>query len=406
MQIYKEIAPRFVNEFSCTGTDCPMTCCQGWNIYIDKKTHLSYVNASNDVIAASAKEHLLLTRKGKNHYSVVKFNDQGLCPFVDEQQLCSIQREMGAKALSKTCSVYPRIKKEYLNATRHSMTLSCPEVVRLVLFDPQSMLLEERASLKAWTRKNQPEQRVRDDERSQIIHLFAWNIIKSPSLRVEENLMALAHFILYLQRIEFDVYRRLDDIEAYYHGLLDTLRAEETLLAPQHTAESVALKIKSLSVLGKYVASRDNRSRYIREGHRLLAEFIDPQPTSSAAALEEKFSRIEAQWQTLCGSSCLSAPHVLRNYLLYKIYHSNFPQNSLATLLRQFSLLVLDYFYIKQLIAVRSLNEPLTEEVVLKTIASFAEKTMHSSVIGIELNEALDMINSGDDLSCLLLLGQ
>lgn len=31
---------------------------------------------------------------------------------------------------------------------------------------------------------------------------------------------------------------------------------------------------------------------------------------------------------------------------------------------------------------------------------------MHSSVIGIELNEALDMINSGDDLSCLLLLGQ
>ena len=133
--------------------------------------------------------------------------------------------------------------------------------------------------------------------------------------------MALAHFILYLQRIEFDVYRRLDDIEAYYHGLLDTLRAEETLLAPQHTAESVALKIKSLSVLGKYVASRDNRSRYIREGHRLLAEFIDPQPTSSAAALEEKFSRIEAQWQTLCGSSCLSAPHVLRNYLLLYLIH-------------------------------------------------------------------------------------
>ena len=383
-----------------------MTCCQGWNIYIDKKTHLSYINSSNSTIATVAQKHLQLTRKGKKQYSVVSFDSQGLCPFIDEKKLCSIQREMGAKALSKTCSIYPRLNKEYLNRTRYSMTLSCPEVVRLVLFDPQSMLLDERIRLKASIRKGKIVLNKREDERSQIIHLFSWGIIKSPSLCVEENLMALAHFILYLQRSNFDVYSRLDDIEAYYHELLHMLRSHETLFTRKYTSESVVLKLKSLSILGKCIALRDSRSNYIRNEHRLLAEFINLQCDNSIDKLEEKFSQIDTQWRTLCSSSCLSEPHVLRNYLLYKIYHSNFPQNSLSTLMRQFSLLVLDYFYVKQLLSARSFNDELTEDVLIKTIASFAEKTMHSSTVSIQLNEALDAINSGDDLSCLLLLGQ
>lgn len=41
----------------------------------------------------------------------------------------------------------------------------------------------------------------------------------------------------------------------------------------------------------------------------------------------------------------------------------------------------------------------------MKTIAGFSEKTMHNNSIDARLDFAIDKINGGDDLSCLLLIG-
>ena len=37
-----EITPNYVNKFKCLGSECIDTCCQGWMISIDKKTHNKY----------------------------------------------------------------------------------------------------------------------------------------------------------------------------------------------------------------------------------------------------------------------------------------------------------------------------------------------------------------------------
>ena len=42
---------------------------------------------------------------------------------------------------------------------------------------------------------------------------------------------------------------------------------------------------------------------------------------------------------------------------------------------------------------------------VMKTIASFSEKTLHNQTIDARMDFAIDKINGGDDLSCLLLIG-
>lgn len=73
--------------------------------------------------------------------------------------------------------------------------------------------------------------------------------------------------------------------------------------------------------------------------------------------------------------------------------------------MRQVYRLVLDYFYLKHLLCVKSLEEMPDEMAVLKTVASLAEKTLHSSTIDRRMDKAIDMINAGDDLSCLLLIG-
>ena len=36
------VSPEYLQKFECLGTSCSDTCCQGWNINIDKNTHEKY----------------------------------------------------------------------------------------------------------------------------------------------------------------------------------------------------------------------------------------------------------------------------------------------------------------------------------------------------------------------------
>ncbi|PDP93082.1 flagellin lysine-N-methylase [Enterobacter cloacae] len=406
MQIHKTIKPIFVCKFHCVGPECLMTCCgRNWSISIDKKTHQKYVLSSRADIASIAKENLVLLRKGKNSYSRVKLNEKGECPFVDENKLCMIHRDLGEEALSHTCSTYPRSSTRYQDETRHTLTLSCPEVVRRVLFDPDAMLLQEQDELVAGYKTNLIGQRQSASQTQQVIHLFAWNLIQSPSGNIEENLMALAQFILCLQHVNFDLHNRFAEVEDFYEALLNELQSGKSLLSSGHLAKSNAMKYLALSVMGTNVAKDSARDGFILEGHQQIASYLDVAGISDEAELEAKFDAINQQWHRLCETSCLSEPYVLRNYLLYKLYSSYFPGKNMATIMRQFYRIVLDFFYIKCVFSVRSMQGEIDQQVVMKTIASLSEKTMHRSDMDARMDFAIDKINGGDDLSCLLLIG-
>jgi lysine-N-methylase len=382
-----------------------MSCCRGWTINIDKKTHQKYVLSSHAGIAAIAKENLILQRKGKSNYSRVRLNEKGDCPFIDENKLCMVHRDLGEEALSHTCSTYPRSSTRYQDETRHTMTLSCPEVVRRVLFDPDAMLLQEQDELVARYKTNLIGQRQSVSQTQQVIHLFAWNLIQSPSRNIEENLMALAQFILCLQHVNFDLHNKFSEVENFYGALLNELQSGKSLIDFGNLANSNAMKYLALSVMGTNVAKDSARDGFILEGHQQIAAYLNIAGSDDAAELEAKFDKINQQWHKLCEDSCLSEPYVLRNYLLYKLYSSYFPGKNTATVMRQFYRVVLDFFYVKFILSVKSMQGEIDQQVVMKTIASLSEKTMHNSTIDARMDFAIDKINGGDDLSCLLLIG-
>ncbi|EOU46691.1 MULTISPECIES: flagellin lysine-N-methylase [unclassified Escherichia] len=404
MQIHKVIKPEFVKKFSCVGPDCLISCCQGWQIDIDKKTHHDYLNAHHPEISSLAKENLMLVRKGKQRYSRIKLDAQGQCPFLDENKLCLVHRELGGNALSVTCSTYPRCKKHYADTTRYSMTLSCPEVARLVLFDADSMLVHEQDELLAKAKNNIIARQQPVNQIQQIVHLFAWHLLQAPSLNVEENLMALAQFMVYLQHIEFDLHRHFAQAEQYHQELLSELAAGISLIHRSTSTESVGLKVRALSALGSLIANEGARDNIIAGVHRKMAAYLNITASTDKQDLVDKFAVLDKQWQQLCQDSILSAPHVLRNLLTYKIYHCHFPDADFSTIMRQVYRLILDYFYIKHLLSVTSLEVTPDEATVLKIVASLAEKTLHSPIINQRMDKAIDMINAGDDLSCLLLI--
>lgn len=382
-----------------------MSCCRGWTINIDKKTHQKYVLSLHAGIAAIAKENLILQRKGKSNYSRVRLNEKGDCPFIDENKLCMVHRDLGEEALSHTCSTYPRSSTRYQDETRHTMTLSCPEVVRRVLFDPDAMLLQEQDELVARYKTNLIGQRQSVSQTQQVIHLFAWNLIQSPSRNIEENLMALAQFILCLQHVNFDLHNKFSEVENFYGALLNELQSGKSLIDSGNLTNSNAMKYLALSVMGTNVAKDSARDGFILEGHQQIAAYLNIAGSDDAAELEAKFDKINQQWHKLCEDSCLSEPYVLRNYLLYKLYSSYFPGKNTATVMRQFYRVVLDFFYVKFILSVKSMQGEIDQQVVMKTIASLSEKTMHNSTIDARMDFAIDKINGGDDLSCLLLIG-
>ncbi len=138
--------PGYLEQFKCIGTDCPDTCCAGWQVDIDKATFKKLRNLDKGELATKVRKHIavLPVTSGKS-YARVKLDDKLHCPMLTETMLCSIQQEVGADHLSMVCRDYPRQYTAIGNQTTQLLaSLSCPETARLCLLDTQGWKLSER----------------------------------------------------------------------------------------------------------------------------------------------------------------------------------------------------------------------------------------------------------------------
>ncbi|MGD8163580.1 flagellin lysine-N-methylase [Pantoea sp. FN0307] len=403
MKVRKIITPNFYKKFRCTGPECLNHCCHGWIIYIDKKTHDNYINSRDEEIRSVAKNALALTRAGRKKYSIIKFNDEGTCPFFTADKLCRVHQKLGGDALSPTCAIYPRTERIWGDQLRRGLTMACSEVVRLVLFAEDSMQQHEEINLLASAAKSKLLYKDSLGQANQLIHLFAWNLIAAQSNDIEANLFALAQFVLYLQRINFDLSGRLAEAEAFYEELLASLHSGQLSVNNEEREQSALLKLRAIMAIYKDI-NTTTRNYSLRTDYISIAEYLEEE-VSNKADLKNKFAHLNQQWQQLCATSCLKDPYVLRNYLLYQIYTSWFPGKDLSLIMRLFYRMVMDYFFLKISLAVKSLYKDIKQEDVLTLFADYYQYVGHSAQTADNLDKAINEINGGDDLSCLLLLG-
>lgn len=139
--------PIYMQKFKCIGGECEDSCCAGWRVVFDKKTTQSYLSAPHEEVRIIAKANIKKIKENRSsaNYSFVQMNAQGACPFQQADKLCMIQGRMGEKALSKTCSTYPRHQGILDQGKVEVATLSCPEAARLCLLTPDAMQIEGRS---------------------------------------------------------------------------------------------------------------------------------------------------------------------------------------------------------------------------------------------------------------------
>lgn len=138
------IYPDYYPKFQCIASDCEDTCCAGWGIVIDDASlerYRSYPGGFGNRLRNS------IDWKEKVFEQVNR-----RCAFLDEEGLCDIYRETGEKGLCKTCKRYPRHVEEFENLREVSLSLSCPEVARMILGK------KEKVTLKTSVRKSKTEE--------------------------------------------------------------------------------------------------------------------------------------------------------------------------------------------------------------------------------------------------------
>lgn len=139
--------PDYYKEFQCTADKCEDTCCAGWQIVIDEKSLAKYKKIRGDFMWRML--------RSVNWFSGTFCQDkEKRCAFLNNENLCDLYINQGEKSLCKTCKLYPRHIEEFEGLREISLSVSCPEVARI--------LMERKTPVKFLTYEKEGEEEYED----------------------------------------------------------------------------------------------------------------------------------------------------------------------------------------------------------------------------------------------------
>lgn len=119
--------PDYYDCFACIAGDCPDSCCIGWQVIPDQD-HLDYYRTIEGPLGEEIRRGIVEI-DGEPSFALCN----GRCCMLREDGLCKIQYTLGEEALSKICGFYPRFITELGLIREQGLSISCPEVARMIL---------------------------------------------------------------------------------------------------------------------------------------------------------------------------------------------------------------------------------------------------------------------------------
>ena len=141
------LQPSYMSSFRCIGGACEDNCCVGnWNIFVDKKTFLKYRDVG-DAELQPVIDKVVKRYRGPEandtQFGKFRLRADGLgCVFLTRDKFCLIHKKLGYDNLCEVCATYPRVYKMSNGKLERCATMSCPEVVRKALPDPDGIVFE------------------------------------------------------------------------------------------------------------------------------------------------------------------------------------------------------------------------------------------------------------------------
>ena len=141
------LQPKYMENFKCDGRNCSANCCRrNWKIEIDAETFNKYAQFESD-------EHELTRHIFTDDGKFFILQENGACPFLNSDGLCSIQLERGEENISQLCRNYPRQIYKIGGIIERSLTLSCPIAAQLILSGGRIEFETREIELPAWANR-------------------------------------------------------------------------------------------------------------------------------------------------------------------------------------------------------------------------------------------------------------
>ena len=213
------LRPQYVSDFQCDGSKCNSKCCRNnWRIDIDVDTYKKYQRIKNPVMRKKILSSIQPSTSQTGFE--IKFNKDGVCPLLCDDNLCYIHRNLGEEALSITGRVYPRHVIHIGEYQFRTLSMTCPLAVKEALFSRNAMGLQQIVDGEdtgAWqlAAKYGEEKDIDNDLMAVHIIMGGLSILQNVSYSFEQRLVLLGLFLVRVEDCQQDVEAVADLIDYY-----------------------------------------------------------------------------------------------------------------------------------------------------------------------------------------------
>jgi lysine-N-methylase len=357
-------------------------------VYIDKATYKKYQSVSPGplrVLLDANVERVPKNAGMSSAFARIKLLPSLECPFHNAERLCQIQVELGEEYLSQTCATYPRRTLLIDGLADKTLTLSCPEVCRLVLLNPD--LLDCSG-----TEDNYMNWDDSKDDPSLVsyfwpIREFVIGLIRNRDYALWQRMFLLGTFSRRLEAIA------RGEIKGGFSAMLKGFSAAVATGSLRASIETLPADLTlQLGMVLELVRLRSSQSFHAPRLLESIDVFSKGIGYSPGATLLEMSAEYGVAYDRYYAPFFAEHPHILENYLINMIFRRltpfSVPKNGKlvdwATGLepaREFALLATDFALVKGLLigVAGGHKEAFSAEHVVQTVQSISKHFEHNN---------------------------
>ena len=380
------LIPKYMNDFQCIGGACEDTCCSGWMITIDKKTYKKYQKIKEPKLKSNIQENVKRIKKNnmksEELYARFLMGQNGCCSMLTDDKWCQIQKELGEEHLSVTCTSYPRNLNKVDGIYELSARVSCPEVARLALLEPNGIEFDE---LDFDINPIWPVYKNQDSESSTRIRQLFWpirmlaiEILQTRRIQLGDRMVIMGMFVNSMQANINE--KNGVDLERIIDTYRENLTDSEYLASVKGLKTNLDMQLQVLFELIKYRTELGiDSSRYLITREEML-EGLGQQGDESNFELFKR--NYEMNFSEFYSPYMKSTEYILENYTVNLFFNLLFPNTdgSNNSLFDEYVTIAMLYALLKvHLVGIAGKHQGLDDELVIRTIQSYAKAMEHNN---------------------------
>lgn len=400
-KIFVYFQPEYINEFKCDGQSCKAHCCKYWKIGIDRKTYKKYAS----IKPKFKSKEILKNIKVENNKYTIELDDKYFCPFLTEDNWCSIQKKYGADFLSDICMTYPRKTFRIGEFFERSLTLTCPIAADLVLSKVEPISFEQtEISGKEYMNSCRDIVsliKIPNDLMNYVINVqyAVISILQERRLSIDQRLIVIGYFFNQLEEIIET--KKFNEIET-----LSMIYTSENFFKTQVPVliKSIVFDVRDyikimFDVFGMLYADNKQAKAEAKEYLDFIVEVLeiktDSDGTASVSELVESYEKHLLEREKFIEKNST----IFENYLVNEFFYCLYPWHLDGSISLNYGVFLVTYKIMELLalsmtISKNASNDNSTENTsdkkqIIKLIRWFARKLNHSTNYTNPISEGL-----------------